>query len=43
MSKKEALHILMQSPMYYRINVKDRKELLTSFLELTNRTEMLLR
>ena len=32
MSKKEALKILMQSPFYFRLTVRERKELIEEFI-----------
>lgn len=31
MTKKEALQILMMSPMYFRMSIRERKELFSSF------------
>jgi hypothetical protein len=31
MTKKEAMHILMMSPLYFRLNLKDRKVLVNEF------------
>ena len=33
MSVREALKILMLSPVYFRLDLKDRKDLLNDFLE----------
>lgn len=33
MSVREALKILMLSPVYFRLDLKDRKDLLDDFLE----------
>lgn len=34
MTKKEALSALMLSPMYFRLNLVDRKALINEFCEL---------